>query len=94
MPAKNSTKTYVENGYYHIYNRGVEKRTIFLDQQDYGVFLSYLKEYLLPKDEKGLHEKLSNSNTSYQEKDKFIKLLRLNNFNQEITFIAYCLMRA
>lgn len=43
MPAKNSTKTYLESGYYHLYNRGVEKRLIFLDQQDYGVFLSYLK---------------------------------------------------
>jgi putative transposase len=92
MPSKNSTKIYVKNGYYHIYNRGVEKRTIFLDQQDYGVFLSYLKEYLLPKNEKELYEKLSDPKTSYKEKDKILKLLRLNNFNQEITLLAYCLM--
>ncbi|MDO8729566.1 MAG: transposase [bacterium] len=92
MPAKNSIKTYVENSYYHIYNRGVEKRLIFLDQQDYSVFLSYLKEYLLPKDEKELYQKLSDSNISYKEKDKILKLLQLNNFNQEITLIAYCLM--
>jgi putative transposase len=71
MPSKNSIKSYVENGYYHLYNRGVEKRIIFLDQQDYGVFLSYLKEYLVPKNEKELHEKLSNPNTSYKEKDKY-----------------------
>lgn len=92
MPAKNSRKTYVENGYYHIYNRGVEKRPIFLDQQDYGVFLSYLKEYLLPKDEKSLFQKLSDPNTSYKEKDKILKLLRLNNFNKDIILLAYCLM--
>lgn len=92
MPSKNSTKIYVENGYYHLYNRGVEKRIIFLDQQDYSVFLSYLKEYLLPKDEKTLHEKLSDPNTSYKEKDKILKLLRLNNFNKELALIAYCLM--
>lgn len=92
MPAKNSRKTYAENGYYHIYNRGVEKRTIFLDQQDYGVFLSYLKEYLLPKNEKELYERLSDPNISYKEKDRVLKLLRLNNFNQEITLLAYCLM--
>jgi putative transposase len=92
MPAKNSRKTYLENGYYHIYNRGVEKRIIFLDQQDYGVFLSYLKEYLLPKDEKELYKKLSNSNISSKERSKILKSLRLNNFNQELTLIAYCLM--
>lgn len=46
MPAKNVVKVYDENGYYHIYNRGVEKRDIFLDSQDYLVFLSYLKSYL------------------------------------------------
>lgn len=39
-------KIYVENGYYHAYNRGVEKRNIFLDEQDYKVFLHYLKRYL------------------------------------------------
>lgn len=92
MPARNSRKTYVKNGYYHIYNRGVEKRIIFLDKQDYSVFLSYLKSYLLPKDEKTLYEQLSDPNMSSAAKDKILKLLRLNNFHQEITLLAYCLM--
>lgn len=92
MPAKNVTKQYIENGYYHIYNRGVEKRSIFLDQQDYGVFLSYLKEYLLPKEEKALFDIISNPIASPQEKNKARKLLRLNNFANEITLLAYCLM--
>lgn len=92
MPAKNSRKTYVKNGYYHIYNRGVEKRKIFLDKQDYNVFLSYLKTYLLPKNEKELYEQLSNADISPQEKDEILKLLRLNNFNKEIALLAYCLM--
>ena len=48
MPAKNSVKKFVENGYYHLYNRGVEKRNIFLDEHDYAVFLSLLKRYLDP----------------------------------------------
>lgn len=48
MPAKNSIKQFVENGFYHLYNRGVEKRNIFLDEQDYFVFLSYVKQYLDP----------------------------------------------
>jgi len=48
MPCKNTIKQYVEGGYYHIYNRGVNKDIIFKDQQDYSVFLRFLKEYLLP----------------------------------------------
>jgi putative transposase len=48
MPAKNSIKQFIEGGYYHLYNRGVEKRDIFLDEQDYSVFLHYLKKYLCP----------------------------------------------
>ena len=92
MPSRNSIKQYVNNSYYHLYNRGVEKRLIFLDAQDYGVFLSYLKEYLTLKNEKKLHERLSDPNTSYKEKDKILKTLRMNNFWQEITLLAYCLM--
>jgi putative transposase len=92
MPAKNRLKTYVENGYYHIYNRGVEKRTIFQDEQDYGVFLSYLKEYLLPKDQEALSQKLQSPHISGLEKDKILKSLGRNNFNEEIMLLAYCLM--
>lgn len=92
MPAKNSRKQYLENGYYHIYNRGVEKRKIFLDKQDYGVFLSYLKEYLVKKNEKKFQEKLADVNTPWVEKDKILKQLRLNNFFNEVILLAYCLM--
>lgn len=92
MPARNSVKQYLENGYYHIYNRGVEKRLIFLDEQDYSVFLSYLKEYLLPKSESELRKQLTDPKTSYQEKYKILAKLRLNNFSEEITLLAYCLM--
>lgn len=92
MPSKNSIKQYTDKGYYHIYNRGVEKRTIFQNMQDYLVFLSYLKNYLLPKDEEELKKKFYNPNTSYTEKDKIIKLLRLNNFADEIKLLAFCLM--
>lgn len=92
MSAKNSSKLYIKDGYYHLYNRGVEKRIIFEDKQDYGVFLSYLKEYLLPKDEKALRKKLADSLTNAKERDKILKSLRMNNFFDEITLLAYCLM--
>lgn len=51
MPGKNIVKTYIENGYYHIYNRGIDKREIFLDIQDCKAFLRYLKIYLSPENE-------------------------------------------
>lgn len=92
MPAKNVLKSYVEGGYYHIYNRGVNKRTIFMDEQDYAVFLSYLKLYLLPKDEKALKKIIADSNATYKEKEKAEAKLHLNNFNSRIELIAYCLM--
>lgn len=46
MPAKNSVKTYIENGIYHVYNRGVNKADIFLDDKDFRFFLYFLKYYL------------------------------------------------
>ena len=46
MPSRNVIKDYVEDSYYHVYNRGVRKQPIFLDDQDYGVFLGLLKRYL------------------------------------------------
>jgi REP element-mobilizing transposase RayT len=47
MPVKNSIKTFVEKGIYHVYNRGVNKQPIFYDKEDYLIFVSLLKKYLL-----------------------------------------------
>lgn len=93
MPSKNSVKTYVGENYYHLYNRGVNKRKIFKDQQDASVFLSYLKTYLLQKDEKSLMTTLSNPQSTPFEKDQALKLLQLNNFYGRINLICYCLMQ-
>lgn len=49
MPAKNVTKVYVEDSYYHVYNRGASKQKVFRDDEDYEVFLSLFKRYLDPK---------------------------------------------
>lgn len=92
MPAKNRIKTYIDDSYYHLYNRGVDKRTIFVEQQDYAVFLSYLKTYLLPKNEKELREKLADPSTDYKTRDKILKILRLNNFSETLDLLGYCLM--
>ena len=92
MPAKNSIKQYAPDSYYHLYNRGVEKRQIFMDTQDYTVFLSYLKSYLLPKDSLNLQKMLADPLTPWRQKDRIIKLLRLNNFSETLELLAYCLM--
>ena len=60
MPARNSVKTYLEDSYYHIYNRGVAKQQIFHDKQDYSVFLSYLKVYLTSQENIIPKKKLKN----------------------------------
>lgn len=92
MSSKNTVKNYLANGYYHIYNRGVEKRSIFEDDQDYSVFLSYIKTYLLPKDLDKLQSQLANSNIPWSSKGEIIQLINLNNFSDEITLLAYSLM--
>jgi putative transposase len=46
MPSRNIIKRYKVDAYYHIYNRGVEKRKIFIDDEDYSVFINLFKRYL------------------------------------------------
>jgi putative transposase len=76
MPAKNVIKVYLEQGYYHIYNRGVEKRTIFIDNQDYKVFLHFLKRYLTPAPKMDVD---------------FVPRFKTDLFDK-IELICYCLM--
>lgn len=57
MPAKNSVKTFIENCYYHVYNRGVEQRNIFLDDLDFRMFLYQLKYYLGTPSENDIKQK-------------------------------------
>lgn len=56
MPSRNRIKVYVREAYYHIYNRGLNKRVTFEDEYDYATFLNLLKRYLNMqpvKDKKG-----------------------------------------
>lgn len=78
MPAKHSIKIYIKDGYYHLYNRGVEKRKIFLDDHDYKTFLFLLKTYLSPPAPRG-----SDPLAGYSGR---------KNLNGQIELLAYCLM--
>ena len=86
MPAKNVDKKFVENGIYHAYNRGVEKRKIFLDDQDYRVFLHLLKYYLSPINLKADHPIVTTGNQN------LLRPRPLKNLENEVELIAYCLM--
>jgi putative transposase len=87
MPAKNTIRKFAENSFYHIYNRGVEKRTIFIDKQDYKIFLHFLKYYLSPRNE-GINHPLVEAGSNI----KPVKPRPLINLCREIELVAYCLM--
>jgi len=76
--------------YYHIFNRGVEKRNIFMDEKDYRRFFSSL---ILMNDEKdGLmiawrNYKYSHPNISPEE---FLRL-SLRKRKKLVNIISYCL---
>lgn len=80
MPSKYVVRNFTENSYHHVYNRGVEKRNIFLDEQDYRIFLYYLFIYLLP-----LKEVLS------KYPDLPIRLYK-TNLHGKVELLSYCLM--
>jgi putative transposase len=86
MPHKHTIKTYVKDGVYHVYNRGVDKRTIFKDKQDYDVFLHLLKYYLSPKE-----EALEHPLKKYEDVTP-VRIRPLKNLHKEIDLISYCLM--
>ena len=81
MPSRNKIKLYAQDGYYHLYNRGVGKQPIFLGEQDYFVFMSYLKEYLSPQV------------ILTKEEGRLIKRRYLcKNYYGQIELLAFCLM--
>ena len=89
MPQKNTIKINVGNSYYHIYNRGVEKRTIFETDQDYRVFLNYLKEALSPSTKK---DNLPKVRVSVQGTSFDRPIRPPKNLHSQIELVAYCLM--
>ncbi len=92
MAARNSVKIYAEESYYHIYNRGVEKRRIFTDKQDYSVFLSYLKTYLSPKNTNLLQLVIMSPKTTPKEKEDAEQQLHLKNYSEQVELLCYALL--
>ncbi len=73
--------TFAQNEFYHIYNRGTEKRKIFMDKADYERFLALL--YLCNSKET-VH--LSIQGSTLKER------LSLERSNPLVDICAYCLM--
>ncbi len=77
MPAKYSRKKFAEDKTYHAFNRGVDGRVIFADDQDYRTFLFYLKIYL--------------SDPQHLKKE-FPNMVFKNNLCGAITLLSFCLL--
>jgi putative transposase len=73
-------RIFQEDAYYHVFNRGVEKRIIFQDDQDRRTFLDIMVYYLTP------------INTPLTEALRRTGLSKTGLFFGEITLIAYGLM--
>ena len=74
-------KTIFANGeFYHIYNRGVDKREVFLDEADYLRFLKNLREFNINLIRE-MRAKLSELNSESE----------LSSGEQLVVIIAYCL---
>jgi putative transposase len=86
MPARNRVKQFIEGGYYHVYNRGVEKRMIFLDDHDYHTFLYLLKYYLTPPKLDANHPLTEIPGV------RLIRPRPLANVYNEVKLVAYCLL--
>lgn len=69
MPSKHVEKLYAEDTFYHVFNRGVEKRNIFLDESDYVYFISLFNRYL------GSSEKFDTSHRLIPNYSKSLELV-------------------
>ena len=73
-----------EGEFYHIYNRGVDKRTIFQDDRDYERFLALL---YIANSEETIH--LSND---FPKKTPLDEIFKKDRGGQIVAIGAYCLM--
>lgn len=87
MPRKNARKTYIKDGLYHVYNRGVEKRSIFNNKKDYQVFLNLFKEHLSPPP-----KYMGTRTVTMNQRQVELPVIPRSNFYEKITLLCYCLM--
>lgn len=83
----NRKEKLVPGGFYHIFNRGVEKRNIYTSIQDYRRFKNTLFHYLIS------NKKFSDENPSTETLNKFnLDKAVAEGFKKPVEVICYCLM--
>ena len=88
MPAKNLYRDRKEGIYSHIYNKGVENRFVFNDEEDYGVFLGFLRDYLTPpRDPKSIKKSFTVNGRIFRGTPHQPK-----NYFNKVDLLAYLLM--
>lgn len=88
MPRKNLVKNYKENSRYHIFNRGVDGREIFQNEENYLTFLGILKQALsTPPSKESLQKEFTFNGSTFKGVPRQPK-----NFHGEVELIAFCLV--
>lgn len=84
MPSKYYLRQFHAGHYYHIYNRGAGKQSVFLSDQDFRNFIEICKYYILFPQGKALslHQRFKVPNLDVPK----------SLTNQPVNLVAYCLM--
>jgi len=80
MPSRYIIRNYAPDNYYHIFNCGLNKQDIFLEGNDYKLFLYYLFIYTAP------------INLVLKRYKQLSFRLQGKNLSQQMKLVAYCLM--
>lgn len=87
MPAKHLKRINDVGTYSHIYNKGIENRSIFKDNEDYKIFLEYLKDYLSsPREAESIKKEFKVGNRTFRGIPHQPK-----NYSQSVELVAYSL---
>ena len=78
---------FANNEYYHIYNRGVDKREIFCEEKDYLRFLKSIREF---NDNTGYFQRDYEKRTKLTGQKSDFRYLK-SDFEQLVEIICYCL---
>jgi len=73
------------DGYFHVYNRGVDKRVIFTDRQDFLRFEETISYYIKGPHELSLAQQKDHPDLDLEGLDKHL--------SQRVEVLAYCLMQ-
>lgn len=84
--------SFIEGEHYHVYNRGTDKRTIFLDNQDWARFLQSMVEFNVTDPIGSLYQNSFHSKRQSQLRSETPKLERVGGEEGKLVeIIAYCL---